>query len=361
MNGPFSAYNPYRGTVTVGNHLLDRVAYNYAKNHGYGVTYLNLIGNYFSVDKPLEIDVRNLRTISMPRFENIASQLRASDKKVLNRLANELDRVMRDIANEIIDEIKSGVANPNYVAPDAKVESLKLRTVTRSTKTRRGIKESVGGTVTLKGMNTDIIPVVDFGCYGGILSYALDDVFVYDCIELDAFDPDSEYYDDVVELVNDKYDGREEFYAQVLSYAPSTIQDAFNEYEIAATVVPNSCKWDNPQFYNYRDDSIEFDMTVDTGWVESKFREFSNNSAFRKCLKDNFSSRDGFISFMPDSVDEYNELLDPNNKEYWKVVSALVHFIVSEDPSIREDITSELEEYVSSNGDYVHCSWYEIY
>ena len=113
MNAPFSAYNPNRGIVRVGNHLLDRVAYNYAKNHGYGTSYLNLIGNYFSVDKPLEISVKDFRTRSMPRFENIASQLRASDKKVLNRLANELDRVMRDIANEIIDEIKNNKSISN--------------------------------------------------------------------------------------------------------------------------------------------------------------------------------------------------------------------------------------------------------
>ena len=50
---------------------------------------------------------------------------------------------------------------------------------------RRRITASTGGTVTLKDMNTDVIPVADFGCYGGILADALEDVFVYDAVNLD--------------------------------------------------------------------------------------------------------------------------------------------------------------------------------
>ena len=246
-----------------------------------------------------------------------------------------------------------GARFENDTDHNSKLESLKLRTVTRSTKTKRGIKESVGGTVTLKDMNTDVMPVVDFGCYGGPLSTILDEVFVYDSVNLDAFDPNDEYYDEVVKLIEDEYDGTEEFFNQVLSYAPNTIQDAFNEYGIRATVVPNSCKWNRPQFYNYSDDCIEFDMSVDTGWVESKFRELSNDANFKKFLRNNFSSRSGFISYMPDDVNEYDELLDPSNNEYWKVVSAIVNYLVSEDTSIRDNITYDLEDSIISNAEFV--------
>lgn len=228
-------------------------------------------------------------------------------------------------------------------------------------KSKNIIKESADGTVVLSKTNTDVFPVVDFGCYWGLLKDALDDVFVYDYINLDAIDPDEEYYDEIVELVDEKYDGRDEFYDQVLRYAPKTIQDAFNEYGIEMQVIPSSCKWYHPREYNFGDDCIEFDAKVNTAWVENKFREFSGNPDFSKFLKKEFSSYDGFISFMPDDVDSYSEILDPNSSDYWKLVSAIVGYIISLDPSIREDATEDLYEYVMSNPDFVRCSSLDIY
>ncbi len=227
---------------------------------------------------------------------------------------------------------------------------------------KRGIRESVGGTVVLKNMNTDILPVVDFGCYWGSLKDALDDVFVSDYVELDNIDPeDNYYYDEIVELVNDGYDGTDDFFDQVLRMAPATIQKAFDEYEIKMTVVPSSCKWYHPREYNFGDDEIVFDTTVDTKWLESKFIEFSRKSDFSSYLKKEFSSRDGFISFMPNDVDSYNDLLDPSSNEYYKVVSAVVGYIISEDTSIRRDVTEEMYEELIGNPDYATFSSYEIY
>lgn len=223
----------------------------------------------------------------------------------------------------------------------------------------RYIKATSDGIVTLKDMNTDVMPVVDFGCYGGPLSTILEDVFVWDAVDLDAFDPNSEYYGEVANLIADKYDGVDDFSDQVLAYAPETIQEAFNEYGIAAEVVGGSCKWHHPSYYNYSDDVIVFDMKVDTDWVESKFMELKDDPTFKKFLKDNFSSRSGFISYMPDDSAEYEELLDPNGSEYWKLVSAIVQYLVNSDKSIREDITYELIEDLQGNANYVTISEFD--
>lgn len=226
---------------------------------------------------------------------------------------------------------------------------------------RRYVRANAGGTVTLKDMNTDVIPVADFGTYGGMLASELEDVFVYDAVDIDAVDPDSEYYDEFAELMAEKYDGTDEFFKQVLSYAPATIQAAFDDYEIPATVVDGSCKWNRPRFYNYSDDVIEFDMTIDTNWVESKFREFSNEPKFKSFLEDNYSSRSGFISFMPDNTAEYESILDPNDSDYWKLVSAIVTYIVDADPSIRESAMEDLMDDLRGNADYVTFSMFEIF
>lgn len=225
---------------------------------------------------------------------------------------------------------------------------------------KRGIRESLTN-VRLKNVGTGVFPVVDFGCYWGILKDALDDVFVYDFINLDAIDPDDEYYDEIVELVEEKYDGRDEFYDQILRLAPKYIQEALDECGAKMKVIPDSCFWDRPREYNFRDDEIRFDAVVDPAWVAKEFKEVSKKSDFREFLKVRFSSRDGFISFIPDDVDSYSELLDPNNRDYWKAVAAIVGYSLFKDTSICNDATERLYEEVICNPDYVTCSNYDIF
>lgn len=227
---------------------------------------------------------------------------------------------------------------------------------------RKTIKAAVdGGAVTLKDMNTDVIPVADFGCYGGPLSGILEDVFDAYSVNTSNLSPDDEYYDEIVKLISEKYDGTKEFQQQVLDLAPATIQQAFDEYDIPATVVSGSCKWWHPREYNFSDDVIEFDMSIDTNWVESKFRELSSDSKFNKFLGERYSSRSGFMSFMPDNTSEYEEILDPNSTDYWKLVSAIISYIVNNDPSISESVTEDLYEYIISNPDFVTYSDLELY
>ena len=234
--------------------------------------------------------------------------------------------------------------------------------VSRKRPLRKTIKAAVdGGAVTLKDMNTDVIPVVDFGCYGGPLSGILEDVFDAYSVNTSNLSPDDEYYDEIVKLISEKYDGTEEFQQQVLDLAPATIQQAFDEYGIPATVVSGSCKWWHPREYNFSDDVIEFDMSIDTNWVESKFRELSSDSEFNKFLGERYSSRSGFMSFMPNNASEYEEILDPNSTDYWKLVSAIISYIVDNDPSISESVTEDLYEYITSNPNFVTYSNFELY
>jgi hypothetical protein len=228
--------------------------------------------------------------------------------------------------------------------------------------TRKPVKASAsGGTVTLKDMNTSIIPVADFGCYGGPLSTILEDVFDYSFIDINDIDPNDDNYDEIVQLVNNEYIGSRDFYQQVLDLAPKTIQQAFDEYGIPATVVDGTCKWYHPRQYNFGDDEIVFAMTIDANWVESKFDEFSRDSKFIDFIKKEYSSRDGFISFMPSDVSEYDELLDPDNSDYWQVVSAVITYIVNSDTSIRESVMDDLYDYMISNPNYVSFSEFMIF
>lgn len=295
--------------------------------------------------------------------ENLAFIFRMNDFREWDDYLEE--NYPEDEDDEDDEDIEESVRAKHKRAVRASKKSVKRFKVNASTgkvsyKRRNKVTAAAdGGSVTLKGMDTDVIPVADFGCYWGSLRGALEDVFVYDA--LGDIGPDDEYYDEIMQLVEEKYDGVPEFFEQVLRYAPGTIQEAFNDYDIPATVVNGSCKWYHPREYNFSDDVIEFDMTIDTNWVESKFRELSENSAFTKFIGREFSSRDGFISFMPNETSEYETLLDPNNGEYWKVVSAIIKFIVNEDPSIRDSVTEDLYESLRENADYTTFSSFDIF
>lgn len=207
--------------------------------------------------------------------------------------------------------------------------------------------------VVLNGMNTDVMPLVDFGTYGGGLSYLYDDIFVAEYANLDAFDPSDEYYDEVVELIEEDYDGRDAFEAQVRDVAAQYIQEALNDYDIPFTVVTGSCEWHFPKFYNYSDSCMQFDLEVDTTWVEQTFADLVQDDSFVAYIKKAFSSRDGFYSFIPSTVEEFDAIISPENADYWKVVAAIISYYVDSNPSIREDASRSMEEYLWSNSDFV--------
>lgn len=215
-------------------------------------------------------------------------------------------------------------------------------------------------TVVLKNLGTDTIPIMDFGCYGGSLSWLSEDVFDYWACDADviADDPsmDEEDKAEALQLIAEKYDGHEIFDAQVVSVAPGYLQQALDEYGIAARIIPDSCEWYHPREYNFVDDSMCFDMEVDTDWVADTFMELSQNPEFQQCVKKHFSSRSGFISFIPDNVAELEELLDPSNKDYWKAVAAIVRYFVDQDPQIAVETTDEMVEYISGNANFVTFS-----
>lgn len=211
-------------------------------------------------------------------------------------------------------------------------------------------------TITLKNMNTNILPVTDFGTYSGGLTYVMDDVFVWDCINVEALNPDAEEYEEIMQLIAEKYSGIDDFFKLVLECAPETIQSAFDEYEIPVQIIPDSCKWNRPQFYNYSDDCIEFDMIIDTDWIESQFGKLRDDPEFKKFIKDNYSSYDGFISFMPNNIEEYAEILESKSDDFWKIVSAIVSYMVYCNKSIRAHALMDLEEALIENYNYVRFS-----
>lgn len=216
--------------------------------------------------------------------------------------------------------------------------------------------------ILLKGVTTTTMPVVDFGCRYGALSSIANDVFDATCYSEEDLNPERvEEYDAAIQLIREGYDGTEDFYNQVLRNAGSYIQDAFDEYEIKAVVRPGSCEWNIPRSGWY-DTSIQFDMEVDAAWVEDTFLELAQDPDFVNFVNQTFKSRSGFISYIPDDINELEEMLyERDEYDYWKVVTVLVKYFVENDESIRNNITDDMVESVMGSPEFETCSSLGIY
>lgn len=199
--------------------------------------------------------------------------------------------------------------------------------------------------VVLDEMNTHMIPIVDCGTYYGALAGIWDDIFNSYEVDIDDYSPDdlgTDEYNDLVRLVHEGYEGTEDFISELLSIIPDYIQEGFDMYGIPAKVIPNSCKWQYA--HGYYDSQVDFDMSIDIGWVEDTFTELSTDEDFINYIHQRFSSRSGYISFMPDSIEELKEILDPHNTSYWRLVSEIIQYMINCDEVIAKDVTDSLVE-----------------
>ena len=81
----------------------------------------------------------------------------------------------------------------------------------------------------------------------------------------------------------------------------------------------------HPKQYNYSGDELEFDLVVDSNAYEELKEKTLNNPEFKQFLKDNYSSRSGFVSFMADDLDDFE------TQEEWKQMVQVIMFNIPED------------------------------
>lgn len=112
----------------------------------------------------------------------------------------------------------------------------------------------------------------------------------------------------------------------------------------------------HPCFYNFETDAIEFTLRFNDDF-KNYFLEYAEGTReiFDKYLHDNFTTRDGFISFTPNNYDEW---LDGFNDDDARCVSALLGYFLNNESDVdnnrywfAEDITELITE------DYIHWDY----
>ncbi len=144
-------------------------------------------------------------------------------------------------------------------------------------------------------LNTGILPIVDVDLYSMLSSGMLDDVP----------DGDESKLDTIIQDV-------------APSFIKETIQDVLPSVEIYATGVYH------PREYNYSGDELEFDLVVNEDEYNALKDKVVNDEGFANYLKSNYSSRDGFISSMPDSITEFN------SADSWKQLVQVIMYALKD-------------------------------
>ena len=92
---------------------------------------------------------------------------------------------------------------------------------------------------------------------------------------------------------------------------------------------------ESPRYYNYETDSLWADCNLSEISDDIKNYVEKNKEAFKKWVKDNHSSYDGFISFYSDNADEW----DLDNLDENELGSVLGFILYNENPDIKETLT----------------------
>lgn len=131
--------------------------------------------------------------------------------------------------------------------------------------------------------------------------------------------------------------------------------DKFSNYTVS------NAKLNSPRYYNYVNDSIEFDLEIEKPeLLVELWNEFEawDREEFYKFARENFGSHSGFISFFP--YEPYKSMeaflfAEPNGKyDYNRAVAMLLMFEFEKSKcaldSYQCDFEVNVEEYCSMNG-----------
>ena len=180
-------------------------------------------------------------------------------------------------------------------------------------------------------MNTDILPLIEIGLYGTNLGDRY-------------YNVDSEY--------------NEDFKNAIVEYGKDKIEEILNnedsiKKEIGHCEIENA-SFRSPQWYNYENDSLDFDLIIDN--VVPKQILFNVENIYKDMFFDwierSYCSYSGFISFFPYEKEKYIESI--KGKDLERAVAMYIMFLIHigkiDLEDYQYDFEDDIQEEVNKNG-----------
>lgn len=102
-------------------------------------------------------------------------------------------------------------------------------------------------------------------------------------------------------------------------------------------------KMNSPRFYNYENDSIEFDLIIPDETIEL-IRSVEYDDEFFEWTKENYGSHSGFISFFPYTREKFEKAVLKDDLDLSRAVSMLIMKAVEDNVS-ESEIDKWQEDY----------------
>lgn len=117
-----------------------------------------------------------------------------------------------------------------------------------------------------------------------------------------------------------------------LEYIKDELKDFFNEIGI---INLDFVKVDSPKYYNYSTDKLVCNIEVNKNKFLTELQKYSFD-VWKKFLKDNFTSYDGFISFYPNDPNEWTELIAEKFDTDNIIIETLLQFYLEQSEEFTE-------------------------
>ena len=176
------------------------------------------------------------------------------------------------------------------------------------------------------------------------------------------YDSDSDYYSALEELDNFKdMTGREDLTIDDIKLdlkgymedASRVFTDEFFMHSPSGLIESAEyVRTNSPQYYNYSTDDVVAEIELAPNWKQMVKNWVSNNFLwFEERLKDDWSSRDGFISFIENELQEFlYELYEKENPKYIGII--IGYMMLRDDPEIKYHLVEDVLDRVSMSSYY---------
>lgn len=166
--------------------------------------------------------------------------------------------------------------------------------------------------------------------------------------ESNLFNSDTEYY--LNRYLNEDSENPTEyeikdfagFCRKVSEYAVSLLESDLN---VDSDILSDFCllEIDSPRFYNYRTDRLVLSVNVDVELLKG-YAYSSHPIEFESYLKENFTSYDGFISFVPNNLSDFLEWEETNQQSSIDVLIEFYLLSRIDLDSYRRDLYEKADE-----------------
>lgn len=87
----------------------------------------------------------------------------------------------------------------------------------------------------------------------------------------------------------------------------------------------------SPKEYNFSTDVLDFDIEVDEAKLSAELAKLATDPKFNLWLKENFSSREGFISFTPNNFTELLTQVASRGDDFEQSIGAIIQYLAGDE------------------------------